>query len=165
MTRKQLIVILLCTVVIFASALVHMAHPAYAKYAEVERLLERRQTEFERRIEQTLIPELSRLVDAVGKSSPSPDSQVVRSDPLTVERPPDITTDYRFSLAGTSLTGVLAVARIDGWDYMLGDPYLGSQIVHISPSCAILSDGRKILPFRSARSDTMDKKEKGVPGV
>lgn len=153
MSKRQLIIMVLCTAFIVVSSILHFRHPAYGEYRALVELMTKRQDEFERRVSVELLDKIREIVSSSPSSTPlasglASDSSLDRAGSRS--QPPDIIADYSFNLCGTRGTGLVVCALIDGWYYYQGDPYLDSVIVQLLPSCAILADGRKILPRTSS---------------
>lgn len=153
---RSLSVFALAVSILISGALVYF-HPAYRYYKDYSQSLRSSFDDFRRHVDIDILSSVSNLTaialsavaSGVGSSSPSI-PPVAISNIVADLRSDDfrdffIVSDFRYNYARSSY-GENNTVTLHGWEYSLGDKYLGSPITYISPSCVQLSNGVVLLP-------------------
>lgn len=149
---------------LFFDAIVHLQHPAYRFYKSNLSSLRSDVEVFKRQIRAEFVPSMESLISNVtviaeGRYKAFTDDGVdefVDEEESTVEHAAPSSLSGDFYLASHT-----PMVRIDGWDYRLGDDYLGEPIVYLSPSVVRTSHKTYHLR-RSAHSSSVQPQSRPV---
>lgn len=144
-TRNQLLCVVLI-VFLALNTITHFRAPAYRYYREISQALFKSQSDFEKEVKFTILPALY-LVMTNGQNQTSyvpvtnvqsVVSQVSRISTDVVRR----SLDFRFFLSSG-----LPAFEFNGHNYFVGDFFLGSPVLQVSPECVLTADTLYIVPM------------------